>query len=59
MTEIMKTKLRAVAMLLYIFAAVVTSAGAISTLEGIYIAGGVCNLLCAAYVTYKEINKKN
>ena len=54
MTDIMKTKLRAVAFLLYIFIATVATAGAISTLEGIYIVAGILNIIAAAYIVYKK-----
>lgn len=57
MTDIMKTKLRAVAFLLYIFIATVATAGAISTLEGIYIVAGILNIIAAAYIVYKKILK--
>lgn len=55
MNEITKTKLEAVAMLVYLLIAVIATAGAISTLEGIYIVAGVANLLCAAYSVYKKV----
>ena len=55
MKEMMRTKLEAVAMLVYLLIATVTTAGAISTLEIIYIVAGVVNLICAAYAVYKKV----
>ena len=55
MNETTKTKLEAVAMLVYLLIAAVTTAGAISTLEGIYIVAGIANLLCAGYSVYKKV----
>ena len=58
MNEITKTKLEAVAMVVYLLIAVITTAVAISTLEGVYIVAGIANLLCAAYSVYKKVIKK-
>ena len=58
MTEIMKTKLRAVAMLICLFFAIVASAGAFSTGEVIYIVAGIGNIICTAIAIYKTIMDK-
>lgn len=42
-------------MLLYLLIATVTTAGAISTLEEVYIITGIINLICAGYAVYKRV----
>lgn len=58
MKDTLKTSFRAVLMLICLAFAMVASAGAFSTREGIYIVAGIGSLLTAIYVTYKLINKK-
>lgn len=55
MKEITRKKLEAIAMLFYTLIATVATAGAISTMEVIYIVAGIINLLCAAYAVYKRV----
>ena len=58
MNESLKTSFKAVAMLICFAFAIVASAGAFSTKEGIYIVAGIGNLLAAIYVIYKRIYKQ-
>lgn len=58
MKDTLKTSFRAVLMLICLAFAIVASAGAFSTREGIYIVAGIGNIITAIYVTYKLINKK-
>ena len=58
MKESLKTSFRAVLMLICLAFAIVASAGAFSTREGIYIVAGIGNLLAAIYVTYKLIKQQ-
>jgi hypothetical protein len=57
MKETEKQSMRAVAILLCIFVAFVASAGAISTLEPIYVICGILNALIAAWIIYKKIKE--
>ena len=58
MKDTLKTSFRAVAMLICFAFAIVASAGAFSTKEGIYIVAGIGNLLTAIYVIYTNIIKQ-
>lgn len=58
MKDTLKTSFRAVVMLICFAFAIVSSAGAFSTKEGIYIVAGIGNLLAAIYVIYKRIYKQ-
>lgn len=55
MKDTEKTSLRAVALLLCVFVSLVASAGAISTLETIYVVCGIFNAIITAFGTYKII----
>ena len=57
MKETEKQSMRAVAMLLCIFVAFVASAGAISTLEPIYVIRGILNALVTSWSVYKKIKE--
>lgn len=57
MKETLKTSLRAVALLLYLFVAILASAGAFSTGDAVYIIGGICNLIAASTVIYQIIRQ--
>lgn len=57
MKETEKQSMRAVAMLVCVFVSFVASAGAISTLEPIYVICGILNALLISWVTYKQIKK--
>lgn len=59
MKESLKTSFKAVVMLLCLAFAIVASAGAFSTKEGIYIVAGIGNLIFAIYVIYTNIIKHN
>lgn len=58
MKDTLKTSFRAVLMLICLAFAIVASAGAFSTREGIYIVAGIGNLITAIYVTYKLIKQQ-
>ena len=55
MEELTRKKLEAVAMVIYLFIATVTTAGAISTMEVVHIIAGILNLVCAGLVVYKRV----
>lgn len=57
MKETLKTSLRAVALLLYLFVAILASAGAFSTGDAVYIIGGICNLVAAFIQIYMIIRR--
>lgn len=57
MKETLKTSLRAVALLLYLFVAILASAGAFSTGNAVYIIGGICNLIAAFIQIYMIIRR--
>ena len=57
MKETLKTSLKAVALLLYLFVAILASAGAFSTGNAVYIIGGICNLIAAFIQIYMTIRR--
>lgn len=58
MKENLKISLRAVALLVCLFISILSSAGAISTLEGIYVIGGILNIGITSYAIYRFIKNE-
>lgn len=55
MKDTVKTSLRAVALLLWLFVTILASAGAFMAGEAIYVVGGILNILATAYCEYRII----